>query len=127
PALKIILFIAIIILIEYYAFVSLRLTVKSLAPTYKYLIQGFYLLFTLAWVAVLFSFPSLRNSDVAKPLMNIGLVFFMAFLFLKVMMASFMAIDDIKRVGFWVSSLFYNQNEIPTVVENGMTRSAFLR
>ncbi len=127
PIVRFIIFIVLIILVEYYAFISLRLTVKELMPTYKYLIQGIYIIFSVAWLGVFLSFPALRNSEVAKPIMNVGLVFFMAFFFLKLMMASFIAIDDIKRFGFWLSSLFYTKNEIPAMIENGMSRSAFIR
>lgn len=125
--LKLFLIILVLILIEYYAIVSLRVSIKDLKPSYKYLIQGAYVLLSLLWLVVFFSFPSLRNSDVAKPLMNLGLVFFMAFFFLKLMAASFIMIDDIKRLFFYVTSLFYTNSDAPSMVINGMTRSAFLR
>lgn len=127
PVLRFIIFIVIIILIEYYATVSLRVSTRDLKPTYKYLIQGIYLLLTIGWFGVLFSFPALRNSDMAKPLLNFGLVFFMAFAVMKLMMASFMAIDDLKRLFFYITSLFYSNSATPDLVENGMSRSAFLR
>jgi predicted MPP superfamily phosphohydrolase len=125
--LRFILFILVLILVEYYAVVSLRISTRELQPTYKYLIQGLYILCAITWLVVFFTFSSLRGSDVARPLMNFGLVFFMAFFFLKVMMASFMLIDDIRRLFFWVSSFFYESGDLPLSVENGMTRSAFLR
>ena len=127
PALRFILFIVIIILIEYYAVVSLRISTRELKPTYKYLIQGVYAIMTIAWLAIFLSFPAMRNATASRTLMNFALVFFMAFFFLKVMMASFMLIDDIKRLFFWVSSLFYTNSTPPELVENGMSRSAFLR
>ena len=127
PILRFAIFILVIILVEYYAVVSLRLTIKELKPVYKMLVQGLYIAFTIGWVVIFLSFPALRNSDVAKPIMNVGLVFFMGFFFLKVAMASFMAIDDIKRGAFWLSSLFYSNTETPQFVADGMTRSAFLR
>lgn len=127
PVLKIALFLIVIILIEYYAIMSLRISTRDLKPTYKYLIQGLYYVMTAGWIAVFFSFPLLRNSEIAKPIMNFGLVFFMAFFFLKVAMASFMLIDDIKRIFFWVTSQFYANAETPELVQNGMSRSAFLR
>lgn len=127
PVLRFIIFIVIIILIEYYAIVSLRVSTKDLKPTYKYLIQGVYLVLTIGWLAIFLSFPVLRNSDVAKPIMNFGMVFFMAFAVMKLMMASFMAIDDLKRLFFYITSLFYSNSVTPEIVENGMSRSAFLR
>lgn len=127
PVLRIVIFLLVIILIEYYAIISLRVSTKGLSTNYKYLIQGGYYLLTATWIVVFFSFSALRTADIAKPVMNFGLVFFMAFFFLKVMMASFMAIDDLKRLLFWITSQFYSNTEAPALVENGMTRSVFLR
>ncbi len=127
PVLRFVLFLIVIILIEYYAIVSLRVSTRELKPTYKYIIQGLYFVLTAGWLAVFLSFPAMRNSDMAKPAMNFALVFFMAFFFLKVMMGSFMLIDDLKRFFFWVTSLFYANTDTPDLVENGMSRSAFLR
>ncbi len=127
PVVRFIIFIIIIVLVEYYALVSIRTSIKDVKPLYKNLIMGSYILLTVAWVAVFFSFAHFRNSATAKPIMNFGMVFFMAFFVFKVTMASFMLIDDVRRVILYIYGLF---SGVQSAVDKGakvITRSAFLR
>ncbi len=127
PFLRIFIFVGLVILVEYYAYTSLKTSAKQLGGNLKYAILGLYILFTILWVIIFLSFPAMRRADIARPLMNLGMVFFMAFFVLKLTLASFLLIDDARRLIFWVSSNFYTSRNTPAIVENGMSRSDFLR
>jgi predicted MPP superfamily phosphohydrolase len=117
---------AVLILIEYYAFTAFRFAIRSVRNPYKTYLVIVYILFTVLWVICLFSFPSLRTADVNKNLRNIIVIFSMGMLLSKLFIASILLIDDIRRFVFYVIGLFYTKQTIPLQVQDGMTRSSFL-
>jgi predicted MPP superfamily phosphohydrolase len=115
-----------IVLLEYYAFTAFRFAIRSIRPSYKLPATIFFVAVMVAWFLVLLSFPVLRTADLNRSLKNFLVSFAMAFLIMKLIVAVFYLIDDIRRGMYYVTGRFYEADTIPSVVTNGMTRSDFL-
>lgn len=116
----------VILLVEYYAFSAFKFAIKSIRPPYKAVAMGTYVVMTLIWFLMLFSFNFLRTADMSKGLRNVILVYFMGFLIAKLLIAIFLLLDDVRRLVYYVIALFYSKEETPLTLQNGMTRSAFM-
>jgi len=112
--------------LEYYAFSAMKFAVKSVRNPYRQYLLGGYILITVLWFAALLSFPYLRSADVSKTLRNVLVSFTMGFLLMKLLITLVLLIDDVRRLLFYIASKFYQPQQTPSIVENGMTRSDFL-
>jgi predicted MPP superfamily phosphohydrolase len=118
--------VAILVLVEYYAFHAFRYATKSTRAPYKTILTIAYFGTTILWYLMLFSFNYLRTADMSKGLRSAIIVFFMAVILGKLFNGIILMIDDLRRLIFMALGLFYRNTETPQVVLNGMTRSDFL-
>lgn len=116
----------VVVLLEYYSIIAFRFAIRNVRPPYKQTLFGIYIALTVCWFVVLLSFPMLRTMDMSKTLRNFLITFSMGFLITKLLIGSILLIDDIRRIVFYVISLFYTSGEQPNSIVNGMTRSEFL-
>ncbi|HPI55708.1 MAG TPA: metallophosphoesterase, partial [Chitinophagaceae bacterium] len=120
------IFIAVLLLIEYYAFSALKFAVRSAKPVTRSWILGVYAVVSLLWIATLVSFPMIRTAEMSQSLRNVLISFAMGFLIAKLAVALILGIDDIRRFLYSLAGLFFQQDEIPGHVIKGMSRSQFL-
>ena len=122
------IFIVLIVLAlaEYYTFSALRFSMRGLRPGLKTGLTIAYIVFTLLWIGSFLLFPAMRNGEMNKTLRNILISFTMGILITKVLIAAVLLIDDVRRVFFLMGSWFYDRNNLPQTVQQGMSRSEFL-
>ncbi len=115
-------------LFEYYTISSLLYMVSNASPAVKYTALTIYAVLTITWFVFFFMMPSMRGTvPTNKLVMNIGAVFFMGFLLMKALIFLFLFIDDAVRFFSWISSLFFSKEEMPQLVQKGMTRKVFMQ
>jgi predicted MPP superfamily phosphohydrolase len=124
--LGVVLFVVVICIIEYYSFSAIKFSVKNLKPLTKNLILGTYIALVIAWIATIFMFPAMRNDNFDKTWRNILIAFGMGFLITKIIIASILLLDDLRRLLYTISSLFFQKENLPNAVHEGMTRSEFM-
>jgi predicted MPP superfamily phosphohydrolase len=125
PILFVFLFI-LIALVEYYSYSTIRFATRNLKVNYKTIIITSYILLCVLWYSIFLFFPQIRTNDFNKTFRNIIISFSMGFLLMKVVMASVLLIDDLRRLVTSVISLFYSSSKIPAKVINGMSRADFM-
>ncbi len=121
-----IILIAVVLLIEYYAFTAFRFAIRTMKLPYKNISTGVYIFMSVLWFAMLFSFDYFRTADVNKGLRNFVIVYFVGMLLSKLVIASFLLLDDARRLVYYIIGLFYTKNMTPVAVQDGMTRSEFI-
>lgn len=127
---RFLIFLTIVGLSEFYSFVFIRSITKPLPNGWRLSITIAYLLITiLSWI----SFMTIRTAfwaNVPHLFKNIVVAFTMGFWVAKILVASIMLIDDIRRIFLWVLSFLYSGAAKPedTLQESvGITRSVFLK
>lgn len=117
------IFILIYILVDIYVFQALKSAI-DVTSSWKYLIWGAYWSVALAsWVGLYF-LPRMYEYGQHQ---NIILVFLILGLFLgKLLVVVFLLIDDLRRGGIKLYSLFQKKPEETKSVVHGLTRSQFL-
>ena len=123
---RLLIFIIILALIEYYSFIAIRFAVKEVHSPYKQLLIGLYIALTLTWFGLLFMVPMMRHGDFDKTLRNVIISFALGFLLTKLIIAVILLIDDLRRGGYFFASLFSAKDGISPAIESGMTRSDFI-
>ena len=113
-------------LIEYYAFTAIRFSIRNVKNPYKTSILVTYIAITIIWFASIAMFPVLRNMDMSKAMRNFVVSFAMGILITKILIAIVLLIDDLRRGTTHLLGLFYNKENMPMVIERGMTRSEFI-
>src|SRR5690625_2062137 len=99
------LFIVFFVLIDIYVFQALKVAIDVHNPLWRYLLWGIYWLIALAgWVGIYF-LP--RIFDPAAGTRKLVLVTVLLGLFIgKLLVVCFLLIDDLRRGGTWLYSLF---------------------
>ncbi len=120
------LFIGVVLLIEYYSISALRFSVKNIKPIYRYTIITLYVVVMLLWLGILFGIPYLRTADMSKELKNTLVSFSMGFLIMKTIAALILLVDDVRRFFYWLVSYLPNVSADNMSVVNGMSRSEFM-
>ena len=118
--------IGIILLIEYYAFTAFKFAIKNVRPSYKNLAIGLYVFSSILWFLMFFAFDYIRTADANKSVRSFVIIYFMGLLISKVLIASILLIDDLRRFVYLIISSFYSKQTTPLAIQDGMTRSAFL-
>jgi uncharacterized protein len=122
-----VVFLLVVFLIEYYTFNALKFAIRHTKPSTKTIIYSIYVFITIAWIATMFMFPTMRSgSEMDKGLRNFLIAFGMGFLITKLLIASILLLDDVRRFLFTLASLFFKETNIPTTIGNGMSRSEFM-
>lgn len=84
-----------------------------------------YAILSLAWLGSFLLFPQMRSGEMNKTLRNVLISFTMGLLIAKLLIAIVLLLDDLRRLLFAFSSLFYKESSKPESVINGMSRSQF--
>lgn len=126
----IIISLAIFAVLEYYSFVAVNVSMRNYNNTFRYSVFALYALITiLVWVS-LFTFRSWTSEDFNPSLRILLISFVMGFLAAKVLVATFMIIDDLRRLITWcvrhLSSFFPQTPKEPVEMPNGISRSSFI-
>lgn len=118
------LFLGFFLLIEWYAFQSIKTLTSSLGiglqKFFKYSYWSISLLITIAFIVYNFGNPDSIGKHARTFLMSFLFMNFLA----KFFMSLFLFIDDIQRGGRWLVAKLSNPES--AVVENGISRSEFL-
>lgn len=125
-SLRILIFLAIVILAEYYSFVVVRGAVRSLPPAWRNGLLVFYILMTLlTWAGLLF-FRRIDWGSLPPMVRNIYVAFTMGFVIGKILVLVVMLGDEIRRIVQWGFSKF---KAAPPAGDAGsyITRSVFLQ
>jgi hypothetical protein len=121
-----IIFLLVLVAVEYYSFSAVKYASRSLKPNYRYAIYAVYVIITLAWLSMFLLFPMLRSAEMSKVLRNFIISFAMGVLITKLIITIILLIDDLRRVVFHVMALIYGNGHTPQMVQNGMSRSQFI-
>jgi predicted MPP superfamily phosphohydrolase len=114
--------------IEYYCFVAIQVASRSLPNKFRYPLYILYALLSIASWIWLLRFRQLHLADWPPMLKTAVISFVMGFLLAKVIMASFMLIDDLRRIITWIvhqlAALFPSaEHPLPA---RDISRSAFI-
>lgn len=116
--------------LEYYSFVALNVAMRNYNSLFRYTIFGVYILITLLVWFSLFTFRSWTNADFNPSLRILIISFVMGFLAAKVLVATFMLLDDLRRLITWcirhLSGFFPQTPKEPVEIPNGISRSTFI-
>jgi predicted MPP superfamily phosphohydrolase len=121
------IFIAIMLLIDFYVFQALRLVTANLAPKIKWIIYGAYWSFTLVAIVFFIASPYIKSESLPVIIKSYLLPLVIGFFIAKLVAALFFLLDDIRRILQWggtaAVSAFSSGN---TGSNNDITRSVFL-
>ena len=121
------IFIAIMLLIDFYVFQALRLVTANLAPKIKWIIYCAYWSFTLVAIVFFIASPYIKSESLPVIIKSYLLPLVIGFFIAKLVAALFFLLDDIRRILQWggtaAVSAFSSGN---TGSNNGITRSVFL-
>ena len=126
----IIVSLAIFAVLEYYNFIAVNVSMRNYNNTFRYSVFAIYALITLlVWIS-LFSFRSWTSADFNPSLRVLIISFVLGFLAAKVLVATFMIIDDFRRLITWcirhLSGFFPQAPKDPVEIPNGISRSSFI-
>jgi uncharacterized protein len=131
---RMLVFLGIVIIAEYYSFIAVRLAVRDLPSPWRIGLTAAYLLLTIAsWLGLIF-FRRINWANVPHLLRNVYVAFVLGFVVGKVLILLVMLIDDLRRAVMWLISLLQPASKVvseatsvqATAESNGITRSAFL-
>jgi uncharacterized protein len=126
--LRFFIILGIIGLAEYYAWILVRSSVRSLPAAWRIGISAVYLLLTVASWAGLILFRRINWAEVPHLLRNIYIAFVLGFVVGKILVLLIMLIDDIRRLITWlITSLAYNNTADIGAGKDGISRSVFLK
>jgi predicted MPP superfamily phosphohydrolase len=121
------IFIAIMLLIDFYVFQALRLVTANLAPKIKWIIYGAYWSFTLVAIVFFIASPYIKSESLPVIIKSYLLPLVIGFFIAKLVAALFFLLDDIRRILQWggtaAVSAFSSGNNGSN---NDITRSVFL-
>ncbi|MEZ5015415.1 MAG: metallophosphoesterase [Flavipsychrobacter sp.] len=128
---RFLIFLTIVLLAEFYSFILIRSIAKPMANPWKAIIYTSYIAVTLfTWT----SFILMRslNWDAMPPMAkNLIIAFTMGLWVAKILAATVMMLDDVRRICMWVINYIYNPTT-PDVTDeiaksNGISRSTFFK
>lgn len=122
-------FITIVLLAEIYSFVAVRSALKPLTGPWRTGLMTLYIVATLAtWLSMLL-FRQLNWAAMPHYIRNVFIAFTIGFWMGKILVASVMLIDDIRRLFTWVLGMFYQpeQGIAAGAAAKGIPRSVFLK
>lgn len=121
------IFIAIMLLLDFYVFQALKLVTINLAPKVKWIIYGVYWSFTVVAIVFFIASPYIKTESLPLIIKSYLLPLIIGFFIAKLVAALFFLLDDLRRIFQWggtavVSALSSGKNH----TENDITRSVFL-
>jgi predicted MPP superfamily phosphohydrolase len=126
----IIISLAIFAVLEYYCFVAISVAMRNNNNTSRYSVFGVYILLSiLVWICM-FTFRSWNLAEWNPSLRILVISFVLGFLAAKVLVATFMLLDDLRRVITWtirqLSGFFPQTPKDPIEIPRGISRSSFI-
>ncbi len=122
---RLIIFLVIICVAEYYGYIAVRTAVQPLAAPWRIALMALYVVCTLAaWSGLLF-FRTINWASVPHLLRNVYIAFTLGFVVGKVLILIIMLIDDLRRGGVWVYEMITATRHTATG-EDAISRSTFL-
>lgn len=128
---RFLIFLTIVLLAEFYSFVLIRSIAKPMANPWKAIIYTSYITVTIFTWASFILMRSL-NWDAMPPMAkNLIIAFTMGLWVAKILAATVMMLDDVRRICMWVINYIYNPTT-PDVTDeiaksNGISRSTFFK
>ncbi|PZF72553.1 metallophosphoesterase [Taibaiella soli] len=124
--LRLLLFIAILGLVEYYSFIVIRSAVRNLPSIWRIGVISVYVLITvLAWSAIIF-FRQINWAHLPHLLRNLSIAVILGMTVGKVLMTLVMLVDEIRRIALWIFQSFQSPTTVPMPDPKGISRSTFL-
>lgn len=129
---RFIIIVVLLLLAEYYSYVVVRSALRGLPQGWRTTLYILYFGMTaLTWMGFAF-FRVINWAAMPHMIRNILVATTMGFLVGKVLILLIMLLDEARRLVFWIISLFYTggtsaTGELNETVQNGMTRSLFLK
>lgn len=115
--------IGILVVIDFYVFQAVKSAVNIRSAGMRYAVWGLYwLIAVLSWIGIYF-LPRLFDHGSGR--MVVITILFGLFIG-KLLVAIFLLIDDIRRGGTWIYTLFQKKETAVDTVGRGMSRSQFL-
>lgn len=126
----IVLSLAIFAVLEYYCFVAVNVSMRNYNSTFRNIVFAIYSLCTLVVWFCLFTFRTWHINDWNPSLRILVLTFVLGFLASKILVATFMLIDDLRRLITWairhLSGFVPQTPKDPVEIPNGISRSTFI-
>jgi uncharacterized protein len=119
--------VAILFLIELVAYQTFNSWVKLLKSPSSRIVWWMYIILTACLWIFMFSFPAIRNWNGNREVKAIVSIVLFGFLLAKLIVVLIGSLDYIKRGIAFVISKFYGQEAVPQIIQNGMSRSGFIR
>lgn len=121
--------IGIFLLIEFYSFTAIQLALRNASKNTKFIVLGIYVLASLlVWVGM-FTFRNGQFKSWPDTLRILLIAFIMGFLVAKLVMATFMVLDDLRRLFTWMFkqiSTLIPQGPEKTSTSIAISRSTFI-
>jgi uncharacterized protein len=119
---------AFIVLGEVYSFILIRAAVKSLPNPWRAILFAGYILLTIVTWGSIFLFRKIDWAHLPHMTRNIFVAFTIGFFVAKILIATVMLIDDLRRIVlFLAAKIFPTVKASSVVAENGISRSQFLK
>jgi uncharacterized protein len=125
--LRIVFIIAIMVMIEIFAYQTFMNWSKSLRQPYKQIFTYGYLFLAIGFWVFALNFSTLRNYNSNRELRAVTSILVMAFFFAKLLMGGIASIDYLKRLIATVANNFYTTNTAPAIVADAISRNTFIR
>jgi predicted MPP superfamily phosphohydrolase len=123
---RILIFLAIFGLAEYYSFIVVRSALRTLPPAGKLSVTILYIVLTAATWLSFFFFRQINWTALPHMPRNIYVAFVIGFLLGKVLILLVMLGDEVRRLFVWIVTLFQTSGAAETVAAKSISRSVFL-
>lgn len=123
---RLLIFLAIFGFAEYYSFVVVRSSLRTLPPAARTGVMGVYLLLTVVTYAGILFFRRIDWSALPHMPRNIYVAFTLGFLIGKILILAVMLADEARRIFVWIVRLFQSAGSKEVMTEKGVSRSVFL-
>lgn len=126
--LRLVIILSIVALAEYYSFIVVRSSVRSMPTVWRTSLTVLYLSLTvLAWLGFVL-FRQMNWAAMPHLVRNLYIAFVLGFVVGKILILLIMLIDDIRRIVTWlITSLAYNNTAVAEAGTRGIERSVFLK
>lgn len=129
-ALRLIIFLGVLVLIEYYSLVVVRSAIRTLPSTARTITLSIYACVTIAAWAGIFFFRFINWPSIPHLLRNFYIAFTLGLIVGKLLVTIVMLGDEVRRLFVWIFGLFAKKPEVvSTTIETGkgISRSVFMQ
>src|ERR1700743_2050899 len=126
-SIRVLIILAVIILAEYYSFVTVRAVLRDLSPSWRTWVTILYLLLTaMSWLGLIL-FRRINWANVPHLLRNVYIAFVLGFVVGKILVLLVMLVDDIRRLITWLVGALAYRNSPAADSSASIDRSLFLK